>query len=137
MPTTKRILRPERLRRVPKAFSWVDHRLVRDRHISRCSHEALALYLFLVTVADAEGLSYYSDPAAGRLLDMSEASLASARRELCRVGLIAYRDRLYQVLSLDDPGAGQPARSERKRGGGDGEAVSIGEVLRKAMGGGA
>jgi hypothetical protein len=34
MPTTKRILCPERLRRVPKAFSWIDHRLVRDGHIS-------------------------------------------------------------------------------------------------------
>ncbi len=134
MPTTKRILCPERLRRVPKAFSWVDHRLVRDRHISRCSHEALALYLFLVTVADAEGLSYYSDPAAGRLLGMDEATLYRARRELCRAELIAYQAPLYQVLSLEDPGL--PLRPQRSRGG-DGEAVSIGEVLRQAMGGAA
>ena len=28
----KRLLRPERLRRVPDQFSWVDHRLVRDQH---------------------------------------------------------------------------------------------------------
>ena len=110
MPTTKRILCPERLRRVPKAFSWIDHRLVRDRHISRCSHEALALYLFLVTVADADGLSYYSDPAVGRLLHMDEAALASARRELCRGGLIVYRHPLYQVLALDNPEAAQLAR---------------------------
>ena len=60
MATQKRVLCPQRLRKVPRAFSWIDHRLVRDGHISRCSHEALALYLFLVTVADAEGLSYYS-----------------------------------------------------------------------------
>ena len=138
MPTTKRILCPERLRRVPKAFSWIDHRLVRDRHISRCSPEALALYLFLVTVADAEGLSYYSDPAVGRLLDMNESALASARRELCRVGLIVYRNPLYQVLSLDNPEAGLPLRPRRSPGGnGGGEAVSIGEVLRQAMGGAA
>lgn len=134
MPTTKRILRPDRLRRVPKAFSWVDHRLVRDRHISRCSHEALALYLFLITVADAEGLSYYSDPAAGRLLGMSEATLQRARRELCRAELIAYQAPLYQVLSLED--SSLPLRPRRSRGG-DGEAVSIGEVLRQAIGGGA
>ena len=50
---TKRLLRPERLRTVPSQFSWLDHRLVRERHLERCSTEALALYLFLVTVADA------------------------------------------------------------------------------------
>jgi hypothetical protein len=132
MPTTKRILCPERLRRVPKTFSWVDHRLVRDRHISRCSHEALALYLFLVTVADADGLSYYSDPAAGRLLGMDEPLLCRVRRELCRAELIAYQAPLYQVLSLEE--GALPLRPRRPRTG-DGEAVSIGEVLRQAMGG--
>ncbi len=135
MPTTKRILCPDRLRRIPKAFSWVDHRLVRDRHISRCSHEALALYLFLITVADAEGLSYYSDPAVERLLDMSESTLASARRTLCHVGLIAYDNPLYQVLSLDDRAAGLPERSARKRGSTGTEAISIGDALGQIMGG--
>jgi hypothetical protein len=42
----KRLLCPERLRQVPPQFSWVDHRLVRDRHIAGKSAEALALYLF-------------------------------------------------------------------------------------------
>ena len=51
----KRPIYPQRLRRVPSQFSWVDHRLVRDRHIESCSHSAPALYLFLVTVADYEG----------------------------------------------------------------------------------
>ena len=55
----KRLLRPERLA-VPSQFIWLDHRLVRERHLERCSTEALALYLFLVTVADAKGLSYYT-----------------------------------------------------------------------------
>ena len=49
----KRVLCPERVRKIPPQFSWVDHRLVRDRHIARCDAQALALYLFLVTVADA------------------------------------------------------------------------------------
>ncbi|MFC1461646.1 hypothetical protein ACFLQR_03930 [Verrucomicrobiota bacterium] len=131
----KRILCPERLRRVPRTFSWIDHRLVRNRHISRCSHEALALYLFLVTVGDAEGLSYYSDKTVGRLLKMDAYTLASARRELCSAGLIAYRHRLYQVLSLDDPITGLPVLSRPVPRRGSGEAVSIGEVLRPAMGG--
>lgn len=57
----KRILCSERLRRLPGQFSWIDHRLVRKKHICGISHSALALYLFLLTVSDAEGLSYYSD----------------------------------------------------------------------------
>ena len=50
----KRPLYPHRVRKVPKQFSWLDHRLVRDRHIDRCTHQAATLYLFLVTVADGQ-----------------------------------------------------------------------------------
>ena len=57
----RRLLRPDRLRRVPPSFNGVDHRLIRDHYIERCDFTALAIYLFLVTVADAQGLSYYCD----------------------------------------------------------------------------
>jgi hypothetical protein len=90
----------------------------------------------LVTVADADGLSYYSDPAVGRLLGMSKCVLAGARRDLCQAGLIVYCNPLYQVLSLDTPEAGiavRPRRSAQREGG---EAISIGEVLRQMIGGG-
>ena len=103
MGVVKRVLCRERLRRVPPQFNWVDHRLVRDRHICRCSAQALALYLFLVTVADAEGLSYYSDAAISRLLPLDGPALLSARQELIAVQLIAYQKPLYQVLALDPP----------------------------------
>jgi hypothetical protein len=73
----KHPLCPDRSRKIPKQFSWIDHRLVRDRHIDRCSHRAAALYLFLVTVADAQGLSYYSDRCLTQRLSMDENCLAS------------------------------------------------------------
>jgi len=133
MTIIKRVLFPERIRRVPQAFSWIDHRLVRDRHISRCSHEALALYLFLLTVADAEGLSFYSDAKAGGLLNMELTVLVSARRELCEVGLIAYRRPLYQVLSLENPSTTHSAAPAERSSHESDEAVSIGEVLRHFM----
>lgn len=101
--TIKRILCPERVRQIPSQFSWVDHRLVRDRHIERCDPPAAALYLFLVTVADEEGLSYYSDAALVRCLSMSASRLSQARGDLTRCGLIAYQRPLYQVLSVDAP----------------------------------
>ena len=99
----KHLICPQRIRKIPKQFSWLDHRLVRDHYIDRCSHSAAALYLFLVTVADAQGLSYYSDRVTSQRLDMDANTLAQARQELIRIGLIAYQKPLYQVLALDTP----------------------------------
>jgi hypothetical protein len=99
----KRVILPERVRQVPQHFSWVDHRLVREGHIERCDVYAAALYLFLVTVADAQGLSYYADAALARGLSMAPGRLSQARGDLIRVGLIAYARPLYQVLALDAP----------------------------------
>jgi hypothetical protein len=99
----KRVLAPERLRKVPRQFSWVDQRLVREGYLQRCNASALALYLLLVTVADAQGLSYYGDTTICRLLRMQPEFLERARRDLIGVGLIAYERPLYQVLALDPP----------------------------------
>lgn len=97
----KHLLYPDRVRKIPKQFSWIDQRLVREGHISRLSHRAAALYLFLVTVSDARGLSYYSDDGICRRLGMDESALQDARRELVHAGLLAYRRPLYQVLDLE------------------------------------
>ncbi len=78
MKIKKRVLCPERLRRIPGQFSWIDQRLVRDRYLQRCDHGALALYLVLLTVADAEGLSYYSDTTLERMLNMEHGRLLNA-----------------------------------------------------------
>ncbi len=97
----KHLIYPQRIRKIPKQFSWLDHRLIRDHYIDRCSHPAAALYLFLVTVADARGLSYYSDRVISQRLDMDANTLTQTRKELIRIGLIAYQKPLYQVLALD------------------------------------
>lgn len=99
----KRVLRPERLRRAPAQFSWIDQRLVREGYLERCDVQALALYLLLVTVADAQGLSYYGDATMCRLLSIPSQSLERARAALIGAGLIAYESPLYQVLALDPP----------------------------------
>lgn len=134
MKIKKRILCPERLRRIPGQFSWIDQRLVRDRYLQRCDHGALALYLVLVTVADAEGLSYYSDASLERMLNMEHAQLLSARHQLCQAGLLVYDKPLYQVLALELPleasGVAQPvARS--------GQTLPVADILRRIVGGGA
>jgi hypothetical protein len=97
----KQIIRPDRLRQVPKQFNWIDHRLVGDRHIRRCGHADWTLYLFLVTVGDYQGLSYYSDRSVQKLLNMDQGTLEMTRQSLLRADLIAFDAPLYQVLSLE------------------------------------
>ncbi len=91
-----------KIRKVPKQFSWVDQRLVRDGHIDRLSHQACTLYLFLVTVADAQGLSYYAERSLCRRLSMPQGDLHKARQALIQGDLVAYQNPLYQVLALDE-----------------------------------
>lgn len=99
MSTTKRILNLQRQRQVPEHFSWIDHRLVREHTIDKADVTVWALYLFLVTVADAQGLSYYGDASLMRRLHLSQERLARARADLVALDLIAYDPPLYQVLS--------------------------------------
>ena len=127
---TKPILCPERMRHVPRQFSWIDQRLVRERHIQGRSPQSLALYLFLCTVADAQGASYYSDSAAGKILSFSSAQLREARAELVSAGLIAYRPPFYQVLSLEPKPAVSSVQAPEPR---VGDVRSIGEIFRAMM----
>src|SRR5439155_740838 len=124
----KRLIRPERLRRVPQGFNWVDHRLVSQNFVSRCDCSALALYLFLVTVSDAQGLSYYSDAGIGRRLKLDCFQLAAARQQLVQADLIAYQRPLYQVLALDKTPDAAPAQERC------GHELSAGDILRRALG---
>ena len=96
----KEIVNPGRLRRMPEGFGWVDHRLVRQGHLKGKSREALALYLFLVTVADADGVSYYSEEKLCGQLNFTPVELNSSRGELVKAGFVAYRRPFYQVLDL-------------------------------------
>ena len=107
MKPIKRVLRPERLRTTPEQFSWVDQALVQHHLIDRCTSHSAALYLFLTTVADCEGLSYYGAATLASRLHLSEAELVAARTQLMALDLIAWQAPLYQVLAL--PSTGAPA----------------------------
>jgi hypothetical protein len=121
---TKYPLNAQRLRKVPNQFSWVDQRLVRERRISDCTVAGAALYLFLVTVADAQGLSYFGDMSIARYLGMPVADVAGARENLIQADLIAYKKPLYQVLSLDPSPEKRSAMLA---------PLSLGEIMKKAM----
>lgn len=106
----KRVLWPQRLRRVPTQFSWIDQQLVRGGFIDRCDPPAAALYLFLITVADAQGLSYYGQAALCRHLQLTAEQLNDARDRLIGADLLAYQAPVYQVLAL--PAAAPLVREE-------------------------
>jgi hypothetical protein len=123
---------PHRIRQVPKQFSWVDHRLVRDRHLESCSHAAATLYLFLVTVADSQGLSYYSESSLMKRLSMDEPTLRQARHDLVNHALVAYEKPIYQVLPIPEQPSAQykdATRTPMER------PLSIAEVFKQMMGG--
>jgi hypothetical protein len=129
---TKHLLEPQRLRRIPPSFSWVDHRLVRRNYLLRADPAAWTLYLFLITVADAQGLSYYSDPALGRHLNLDIVALSAARQQLVQADVIAFKRPLYQVLSLpDELNLGAALDAPRS-----GQVQSVAEILRRALAGG-
>jgi hypothetical protein len=132
----KQLLQPERLRQVPQQFSWVDQALVQQHFIDRCQARSAALYLFLVTVSDAEGLSYYGAATLARRLHLSDEQFAAARQQLIELDLIAYRSPLYQVLALPGTVAAQrpapraPAIAGATTGG---QPVSLATLLQQAQ----
>ncbi len=91
----------QRVRKIPKSFSWIDHRLVRGKYIESCSHAEATLYLFLICVADNKGLSFYGDKAIMSKLTMDLKILQIARSGLMKNNLIAWRPPIYQVLCLN------------------------------------
>jgi hypothetical protein len=118
-----------KLRQIPQQFSWVDQRLVRERYIDQLSHEACALYLFLVTVADAQGLSFYAERSLCQRLSMTSAVLRQARQTLIERALVAYQRPLYQVLALDRDGI-RPAAT-RLAPSGEEEPVDLKAVFKQ------
>jgi len=128
MTLDKHPIYPHLVRQVPEQFSWVDHRLVREHHIDRISRDAAALYLLLVTVSDARGLSYYGDATIQSRLNMSECDLSAARLCLVEQQLIAWKSPLYQVLPLDHRRQEPVVRV-------NGGPRSMQEILQQIMGG--
>ena len=119
---------------MPEQFSWVDQALVQQHFIDRCDARSAALYLFLVTVSDAQGLSYYGAATLARRLHLSEQALVAARQQLIDLELLAYRSPLYQVLAL--PGTVAAPRTAPRAvltAPASGQPVSLAALLQQAQ----
>lgn len=98
----KRILCPERVRKIEGSFAFIEHRFLRDGFWVSLSHDELLLYLLLVIVADRVGLSYYGYDKLCTLLTLPVDEYIVARNGLIEKDFIAFDGRLFQVLSLPE-----------------------------------
>jgi len=101
---------PERVRKITGSFAFIEHRFIRDGFWSSLSQHELLLYVFLVLVADRNGLSYYSFDKICALLQLSLDDYRLARNALIKKDLIVFDGHLFQVLSLPLTPVRQPAR---------------------------
>lgn len=123
----KRVIDKERIRRISGSFSWVDHRFINEGFIRDLDSTEILLYLFLVTVGDRYGLSFYRDDTICQLLKIDKPSLCRARKELILASLIAYEDGIYQVLELPSGIFTDTIHSSRKG------ISKAGDVLREIL----
>lgn len=79
----------------------------------------------MVTGADAQGLSFDSEPSLCPRLSLTPAGLRQARGRLVHLGLVAYERPLSQVLALGEDARGR----ERATLAGANDAVDIKAVF--------
>ena len=109
MKKTK-ILCPDRVRRITGSFAFIEHRFLRDGFWESLTHHELLLYLFLILVADRNGVSYYSYDKIYSLLRISMDEYLNARNALIDKDLIAFDGYFFQALSLPEKPVTQPSR---------------------------
>ncbi len=75
----KKILVPERVRKIHGSFAFIEHRFLRNGLFSSLSRDERSLYLFLLLAADRFGLSYYSFDRICKLNVMFDNEYIDAR----------------------------------------------------------
>ena len=105
-----KILCSKRVRRITGSFAFVEHRFLRDGFWESLSRHELLLYLFLILVADRNGISYYCYDKIYSLLRISADEYLTARTALIDKDLIAFDGYFFQVLSLPEKPVNQPLR---------------------------
>lgn len=113
MMIKKKILNPDRIRRINGGFSFIPHRFISDGFLAALQQKELLLYLFLVIVSDRHGLSFYSYDAICTLLQMDLDQYITARDSLIDKDLIAFDGTLFQVLDLPQNRPHQQKRKDR------------------------
>lgn len=93
-------LMPNRVRKIAGSFAFIEHRFLREGFWVGLNHQELALYFFLVLVADRQGLSWYGYDRLCSLVGLTVDEYIWARDSLIDKDLIAFDGTRFQVLSL-------------------------------------
>ncbi|MDH4216127.1 MAG: hypothetical protein OEV23_04430 [Gallionella sp.] len=126
----------DRVREIRCSFAWVSHRFLRQGFWASLAHHELLLYLFLILVADRQGLSYYSFDKICSLLAISPDEYILARNALIDKDLIAFDGHLFQVLSLPARPAQLPSHPLTTRADmAARDPVTIRRIIDQALGG--
>jgi hypothetical protein len=96
----KRILNPDRVRKIKGGFSFVPHRFLTDGFLAALDPAEALLYLFLILAADRNGLSFYGYDAICNLLKLPLEQYIQAKDGLIEKDLIAFNGTIFQVLEL-------------------------------------
>ena len=112
----KKVLRPDRVRKIKGGFSFIPHRFLTDGFLSALSQKELLIYFFLVLVSDRNGLSFYSYDVICSLLEICVDEYIMARDGLIKRDLIAFDGTLFQVLDLPQSPAKRLAAHPSDRG---------------------
>jgi hypothetical protein len=99
---TKKIINPDRVRKINGGFSFIPHRFLSDGFLSILTREEILLYMFLVLASDRYGLSFYSYDAICLFLHLHLDQYIEARDGLIRKDLIDFDGTVFQVLDLPD-----------------------------------
>jgi len=130
---TKTPLDRDRVRKIAESFAFVEHRFLRSGFFSVLTHHELLLYIFLVLVADRNGLSYYSYDKICILLKITLDDYIIARDGLIDKDLIAFNGHLFQVLTLPK----QPPQDRAPLKNSDDmqthDPATIGQIITKSM----
>ena len=123
---SKRILNPERVRRIIGGFSYIPHRFLTDGFLVSLDQEEILLYLLLVLASDRYGLSYYSYDMICSLLQLTLDQYIEAREGLVKKDLISFDGRIFQVLAL-------PGKPRHTRIGHNEDPAVIARLIRQSL----
>ena len=100
---------PQNIRNIKGSFAWIDHRLVRNGFVETMTHPDMVLYLFLVLVADKNGVSFYRKEKICEAVSLDFSQFEIAKDRLVSMNLIAFEsysalspNGYYQVLPIEN-----------------------------------
>jgi hypothetical protein len=129
----KKILNPDRIRRIRGGFSFIPHRFLTDGFLASLDPHELLLYFFLVMAGDRNGISFYSYDKTCTLLQITLDRYIIARDNLIDKELIDFDGTFFQVLDLPEKPTGDSTRKNHEHAANQCAVVQLVEKTTKCI----